>query len=498
FGETAAALRDALVRGSGFEREEAADFVAAKKTEQTKLDFHRGPRRVVFTPVSFQVPEALDTTKLSPELKKKVHFSPKKKELEIKAPLSEEETEELQQAAVMDDTRDILRQAGEHSRTKAVEVFTTPSELGKAFFVPQMEVWIDGELRLFDEPEAIDYPWELPLYRAAPTPDQIAQLTDASRMRDGGYIDIDDEKGRMTTRYAKELQRDLSLAYTPEHWTEAKLAAWFCRQIHDPTITHASKTAFVASWLAKLLEQDGIDLARANQQKFLLRNLLAEQVIALRKEAIQTACDAFLFGEDREERVRIGTEYQFEFHPDAYAPDRDYRGEYGEYEFEKHYYPRMGDFRLERGIRMRLLDRPATGGDLLGAQSGQEKRSLVLPAKGGWPILPGLHLQSRRRAHPGSGIQGEGSLERRQAGSGHRRAMGGIERREVRLCDGDGEELGSDPGEDGVIGRDERNSIETQNLTKNMLFYQYLAVTFDDIKTELIASGITASVLGIG
>lgn len=74
FGETANALRDALVKGSGFERTEAADFVAARRPEQTKLDFQRGPRRVEFTPMTVPVAEALDTGKLSWELKKKVHY----------------------------------------------------------------------------------------------------------------------------------------------------------------------------------------------------------------------------------------------------------------------------------------------------------------------------------------------------------------------------------------------------------------------------------------
>jgi type III restriction enzyme len=344
FGETAAALRDSLVNSSGFNQEEAADFVAAGKSEQSNLDFKRGPRRVEFTPMTVPVSEQLDVSVLSPELKRKVSFSTKKKELEIKAPLSEAETTELQSAAVMEDTRDIIRQAGEYSRTKAVKVFHTASELGRAFYVPQMEVLIDDELRLFDEPEAIDYPWSLPLYTARPTPEQIAALGQAMRIRDGGLIDIDETRGEMTTRFVKDLQRDLTLSYVPENWTAAKLAAWFCRQIRDPSITHASKTAFVAEWLSKLLEVEGIDLARANQQKFLLRNLIDEQVTALRKEAIKTACANFLFGEGKEDRVRIGSGYTFEFHPDAYAPDRDYKGEYGSHDFENHYYPRIGDF----------------------------------------------------------------------------------------------------------------------------------------------------------
>ncbi|MDF1659401.1 MAG: DEAD/DEAH box helicase family protein [Verrucomicrobiales bacterium] len=344
FGETAATLRDSLVEGAGFDREEAADFVSARKTEQGNLDFKRGGKRVVFTPMTVPVSETLDVKKLSPELKKKVKFRPKSQELEINAPLSEAETDELQESAVMEDTREVLRQAGQFSREKAVKIFTTPSEQGAAFFVPQMEVLIDGELRLYDEPEALDYPWELPLYEAAPTTVQISALNDAVKVKQGGEIDIDKEKGRVTTRFVEDLERDLNLAYVPENWTEAKLAAWFCRQIHDPSITHASKTAFVSGWLGKLLEGEKMDLARVNRQKFLLRNLVDDQINELRKEAIRTAHETFLFGEGHEDRVRVGSEYQFEFHPDAYAPDRDYDAKYGEHDFQKHYYPRIGDF----------------------------------------------------------------------------------------------------------------------------------------------------------
>lgn len=35
--------------------------------------------------------------------------------------------------------------------------------MGGPFVVPKIEVCINGELRLFDEPAALDYPWELPL-----------------------------------------------------------------------------------------------------------------------------------------------------------------------------------------------------------------------------------------------------------------------------------------------------------------------------------------------
>jgi type III restriction enzyme len=344
FGETAESLRDCLVQSSGFNRQEAAEFVTAKKAEQAKLDFKRGGGRIEFTAVEVKLPEELDVSKVSRETRRKLKWSKKTKTLTFTAPVSEAETLEIQAAAIMDSSRETIQQAGAASRNEAVKIFHTPSERGLAFYVPQMEVCIDGELRLFDEPEAIDYPWELPIYLADVTEDQLKTLDLSLSVSEGGLIDVDEKQGRLKTSFTKELTHDLGLAYRPENWTEAKLAAWFCRQLHDPSITHASKRTFVAAWLTSLLKQDGMDLAQVNRQKFVLRNLIECRVIELRTKAVQTACREFLFGAGKEERVRVGSEYKFEFHPDAYAPDRDDAGEYGDYVFEHHYYPRIGAF----------------------------------------------------------------------------------------------------------------------------------------------------------
>jgi type III restriction enzyme len=344
FGETAEMLRECLVQSSGFNKQEASDFVSARNPEQAKLDFKRGENRIRITPVEVPLHEDVDLSRLSAQTKRKVEWNRKEKILVFNQPLTDEEAEEVSRGAVMDATREAIGRAAVASRTEAVQIFTTPSERGKAFFVPQMEVMIDGELRLFDEPEAIDYPWELPLQEARLTEAQISALNLTSKVKEAGLIDVDEAAGRVKTSFSRDLSRDLGLSYKPENWTEAKLAAWFCRQLHDPSITHASKRAFVAAWLGDLLSKDGYDLAAANRQKFQLRNLLERQVHDLRTAAAQNACGEFLFGEGRDARVRVGSEYQFEFHPDAYAPTRDDWGEYGEYQFDKHYYPRIGAF----------------------------------------------------------------------------------------------------------------------------------------------------------
>jgi type III restriction enzyme len=340
FSSTANALRDRLVEGSGFEEREASSFVSAGREEQGKLDIGSG--KITITPVVVMLTEKPDLAALPKETKSKLSWDAKKGHLTISAPLSVEETEAVQHTVSGENSREAITRAAEASRTVAIKVFQTPSQRGFDFRVPQMAVMVHGELVLFDDPEVLEYPWDLPTGHAAPDAESLKSLQLANSVRDGGTIDIDE--GKVKIRFMAELQKDLGLAYRPEHWTEAKLAAWICRNLPDPYTTHSSKNAFVSSWLGKLLIQDGYDLARANRQKFLIRQLIEAQIKHLRKTAVRTAYQQTLFGDDRSDRVRVDESYSFEFHPDTYAPDRDYDGRFGEADFQHHYYPRIGDF----------------------------------------------------------------------------------------------------------------------------------------------------------
>ena len=340
FSSTANALRDRLVEGAGFETREAASFVTAGRTEQGKLDIGSG--RITIRPVDVTLPEKPDLKDLPKATKAKVNWDARKNVLTISSPLTAEETETLKGSVIWEASKELIEQAGVASRTKAVTVFQSPSERGLEFRVPQLAVMVHGELVLFDDPEVLDYPWDLPTAHAAPDDDVLRQLELANTVRDGGMIDIDE--GKVKVRFMAELQRDLGLAYRPEHWTEARLAAWICRNLPDPYTTHASKNAFVSAWLGNLLRHDGYDLGRANRQKFLLRQLIESQIKGLRKTAVREAYQQTLFGDDRAERIQVDGSYAFHFHPDSYAPDRDYDGRFGEADFQHHYYPRIGDF----------------------------------------------------------------------------------------------------------------------------------------------------------
>lgn len=342
FSETASALRDRLVEGAGFERRDAAEFVAAAKPEQAPLDLeaHRG--RVVVHPVEVSLPEAPSLQGLPKPLREKIEWRKADQTLTLKQPLSEDETTQLVSSVTDQTARDAIAQAAVTSR-KAVEFFRTPAELGVRLRVPQMAVRVQGELQLFDGPEVLGCPFELSAYDAAPSRADLSALGLADRIAAGGQIDISEE-GKLTVGFMADLQRDLGFSYRPEHWDEVRLAAWFCRNLLEPSITHESKRAYVSRWLQALLERDDYDLARANRQKFLIRTLLERRISELRSAAERQAYQELLFEGDPTSRISIGGDYWFEFHPQGYAPSRDYDGRYGHYLFRHHYYGRIGDF----------------------------------------------------------------------------------------------------------------------------------------------------------
>lgn len=344
FARVANELRDGLV-SAGFERRDANQFVAAQKSEQSGMDFG-GRAKLVFTPVSVPMARKPKLASLPESVLEKVQWDTSEKALVITAQLSPTEAEEVAQAVADEATRATILQAAEASRTTAIEPFQTPAELGEHLRVPQLALYQQGELQLFDDAEVLDYPWALSDYQAAPTADDLAALGLASRVAGGGTIDVTTD-GEVKVGFLPDLQRDLGLSYTPEHWDETRLAAWLCRNLLVPSLTHASKQAFVAAWLRRLLETDGFNLGRANQLKFTLRKLLDENVKRLRREAVSVAYQQTLFGAGREQRVAVDDRFLFEFDPQGYAPSRDYdprRSEYGNWDFRKHFHGRIGDF----------------------------------------------------------------------------------------------------------------------------------------------------------
>ncbi|MFZ4536150.1 DEAD/DEAH box helicase [Propionivibrio sp.] len=361
FAETASALRDRLVAGAGFERREVSEFVTAANHDQARLDLESG--RVLFKPVPVVLTEKPDLQRLPKPIRDKLSWDGQLNTLTLIAPLSEDETDALKVSVNSEAALAAIVQAAEVSRTTAIEFFQTPAELGERFRIPQLALRLPSpptplpragegskagsQFVLFDDPEVLEYPWDLSPYDAAPTADNLSALGAGLKVSEGGEIDVDSTSGRVVSRFLPELQRDLGLAYQPENWDLVRLATWLCRNLPEPSLTHAAKQAFVAAWLSELLRRENFTLARVNLQKFQIRNLIEARIRELRKQAVGKAFQQVLFGDEAASRVAVSDVYAFDFHPQAYAPSRDYdpkRSIFGSFDFRKHYYGRIGDF----------------------------------------------------------------------------------------------------------------------------------------------------------
>ena len=344
FAETAAALRDRLVSGAGFERREVAEFVRAAKQDQGRLDLEGLAGRVIVRPVAITLTEKPNLKNVPKPVRDKVTWDGKANTLTINTPLTKEEAQDLKAAVTTETAATAIEEGAEVSRTTAIELFQTPAETGHRLLVPQLALKVQGTLQLFDDPEVLDYPWDLSPVDAVPETSAITLLKSGLKVAEGGTIDVDDKSGKMVSKFLPELQRDLGLVYQPENWDEVRLAAWLCRNLLEPSLTHASKQAFVAAWLTRLLGTEGFTLARVNLQKFMARNILEAQIRALRKKAIGITYQQALFGDGAADRVAVTDRLRFEFGSQSYAPSRDYDQRFGTFDFRKHFYGRMGDF----------------------------------------------------------------------------------------------------------------------------------------------------------
>ena len=335
FSATASALKDSLVNSAGFDRKAVGDFVKSHSPNQ--YDLERYVNKTI-PPIKKQLTETANLTKLPRALKEKITWQADEQILTVHQVLNDEDKQKLKELVQDDDSKIIIDEIVEESRLIAFEHFKTPFERGIKLRVPQLAVYIQGELQLFDDAEMLDYPWDLARCDATPTENELSQFSNSLEHRIS-TIDVNEDIGKMKIDYINKLQHDLNLVYQPEHWDSVKLSAWLCRNLPNPYTTHPSKLAFVSAWLNKLISH--FDLATVNQQRFFIRDLLEKRINALRKSAVSRAYQETLF---EQQAVSLSDHHVFEY-PAYYSPNRYYDvNKYGFYPFKHHYHGQIGDF----------------------------------------------------------------------------------------------------------------------------------------------------------
>lgn len=337
FTATAAALKDSLVNSAGFDRKEVGEFVQARQPTQHDL---QGYMHKNIPPIVTSLPEKPNLTTLPKAVKEKIAWQEDMQTLTVHNVLTDEDKAALKATVQEETTKTIIDEIVEESRVVAFEYFQTPAERGVKLHVPQLCLYVQGELQVFDNADMLDYPWDLARCEATLTKNELSQFN-ASLKHQIGTIDINKEHGKVEPGYMDDLQRDLDLVYQPEHWSEAQLAGWLCRNLPNRYVTHSNKLAFVAAWLTDLIAHS--DLATVNQQRFFIRTLIEQRINDLRKSAISSTYQETLF---EKQAVAMCENAVFEI-PAFYSPNKYYdakTSKYGPNNFRHHYHGQIGEF----------------------------------------------------------------------------------------------------------------------------------------------------------
>ena len=229
----------------------------------------------------------------------------------------------------------------------------SPSQRGETFSVPQLALCFDGDWEPVDETTFLYSGWKLTDYAA-----RLAETEFASRINAEEYIVDVNKAGRMSaqhsdTVFVSDLQRQLALLTANDIVTPAELAVWLDRHIPHPDITQSQASLFLIELVNNLLTERGLTLEQLSRERLRLVDAAAQKINSFRKEAVSKASQQLLFDAPPQE-LQASAACVFTYAPDLYPANALYDGPY---QFQKHYYPVVGEMNHEEVDCARVLEK---------------------------------------------------------------------------------------------------------------------------------------------
>jgi type III restriction enzyme len=320
-------LCDRLV-DMGFEEQEAEQFVQPQLT-LPPLDGSGALR--TDEPLQLTLREKPDLSYLTIEEQASISVVPTQGGqvvLQVRGKISDEFESRLLDALPEHDRAAAQRTIAVHRRHHRL----SPSERGETFVVPQLCLWIDGELELADEESFIGPTgWNLLDY-----PAQLSEFEFSIREESESF-EIDIQGKRLVTRYlGAQAALDLNDAQTT--WTNLQLSRKLDPRLRDKNIKQEVLLEFIRQTIDYLTERRKIPLAALWRAQYPLQKALAAKIQDYKEQAYQNGYQRNLL--DPGAPVETSYEYSYTF-PKDYAPNSIYRGRF---QFEHHFYPLVGAF----------------------------------------------------------------------------------------------------------------------------------------------------------
>jgi type III restriction enzyme len=341
FIEAANALEDALVQ-NGFNRQEAKDLI-------TKIpERPHGVLEQFWTKTIETVMETPQFDALPAEITGRVQYDAQKSEISFTGVMEEKEKYALQNCFATPEGKATVERVYRKSQGLPPEQQKSPAELGETFSIPLLSIRQGDLFEAFEQTHFLEVPWELSKC------DPLLTETEYSEKRfDGNVVEIDiSDKGKLAQRFISSLHEQMNLIAVDQSQTVAGLVNWLDRTISHPDIPPAETGPFLTALVHCLMDERDFKLSQLFNDKYTLRQKVAEKIERHRLAAHVQAYQTFLLPECATPLV-VTPEICFSFPPTEYPyKTRCLRG----HEFQHHYYTEVGDLNGEEFDCAKFID----------------------------------------------------------------------------------------------------------------------------------------------
>lgn len=327
--QTAQNLCDSLVNQCGFDRETVNDAFRVNR------QVVQGTLPVATIPVSVSV----KTSELPAGLREKVEYDVETKTLQVHAPLTRDETQQLRDSLATPEDREAVEQYWQTERgvgtaAKALDQYALPLRL------PQLVVKDKYGAHLFEPEELDEFAWNL--NQCDP------KLTDADfslelNVGDRVTVGLSDQGGMRIGGVQEVIVRQLSFVADSDDWSKAELVRWLDADLHRGNTFRGLAKSESQPWLSRVVDdlvqrrQANLPLVVRKRHDLMksLRGLIAEHG----RIQVREAANLLISGAS-DHVLETTMDRPFELAEQDYCPYRKYSG--FPFQFSKHAFDLIG------------------------------------------------------------------------------------------------------------------------------------------------------------
>jgi len=234
--------------------------------------------------------------------------------------------------------------------------YRAPAERGEKFEIPQLALFVDGDLEPIEPEHFLDASWDLSKSDATLNEEEFP--TEAKKPED---VELDiTEQGRLKLsqverRFVADLQTQLAMLATIDATTSAELVAWLDRHIPHPDITQDQMQNFLLKLVGHLTSKRGMTLEKLSRERLRLRAAAKQKIDTHRANVMKIGYQQMLFAPSAQ-AVRVVRECAFSYSPTQYAPNELYDGIHLGL-LKKHFYRAIGAMNDEEARCAVALDK---------------------------------------------------------------------------------------------------------------------------------------------